>query len=131
VKAEELATGFELLLFVSPFIHTSPHRIDNPRSSCRSRPLIRAIRPFLMFRACGGSRSLGSSSSWRGPCSAATFGSYHARGVSTLVIADHNNKALNPGTLNTISAASKLGMARKLHSMLLRLSWLETNEEAE
>lgn len=31
------------------------------------------------------------------------------RHASTLVVADHNNKAPGPGTLNAISAAGKLG----------------------
>lgn len=31
------------------------------------------------------------------------------RSKSTLVVAEHNNKVLNPGTLNTISAAKKIG----------------------
>lgn len=32
-----------------------------------------------------------------------------ARRAHTLVVADHNNKVLNPGTLNTIAAASRVG----------------------
>ncbi len=32
-----------------------------------------------------------------------------ARSLHTLVVADHNHKTLNPGTLNTISAANKIG----------------------
>ena len=32
-----------------------------------------------------------------------------ARNASTLVVAEHNNEALIPSTLNTITAAKKLG----------------------
>ena len=38
-----------------------------------------------------------------------TFSSLLFRSQSTLVVAEHDNKALNPCTLNAVTAASKVG----------------------
>jgi hypothetical protein len=50
-----------------------------------------------------------------------------ARPASTLVVAEHNNKVLNPGTLSAVTAASQIGGEVRI----LRLCISQLHREAQ
>lgn len=74
------------------------HRRHCRQSEFRSNPEIFANRLQKMLRSAA---TLGRRAVARGLAS--------KRNASTLVLATHNNTSLNPSTLNTVTAASKIG----------------------